>query len=55
MFGFANSECKISSTIILQVMVPAIVAGVRAGAGAVDVVWVRELTKRDLSKNSTMV
>ena len=33
----------------------AIVAGVRVGAGATDVVCVRELTERDLSRNSTMV
>lgn len=40
---------------ILQVIVAAIVAGVSAGAGAVDIVWVRELIERDLSRNSTMV
>ena len=31
----------------------AIVAGDRTGAGALEVVWVREMTERDLSKNST--
>ena len=30
----------------------AIVAGVRAGAGAEEVVCVREMTERDLSRNS---
>jgi hypothetical protein len=31
----------------------AIVAGARAGAGAGDVVWVRDVAERDLSRNST--
>jgi len=39
---------------IVQDVVAAIVAGDRTGAGAVDVVCVREIAERDLSKNSTM-
>ena len=54
LFGSAISECIIS-TMILQVIVAAIVAGVRVGAGADDTVCVREFIVRDLSRNSTMV
>jgi hypothetical protein len=44
-----------SSTIALQEVVAPIVAGDNAGAGALDVECVRDITDRDLSKNSTMV
>lgn len=39
---------------VLHVVANAIVAGARAGAGALEVVWVRDVVERDLSKNATM-
>jgi len=44
-----------SSTIALHDIVAPIVAGDNAGAGALDVECVRDITDRDLSKNSTIV
>jgi len=44
-----------SSIITLHDIVAPIVAGDNAGAGALDVECVRDITDRDLSKNSTMV
>ena len=38
--------------ILLDVAVDAIVAGVNAGAGAVEIVCVRDVADRDLSRNS---
>lgn len=38
----------------LEVVAKAIVAGASAGAGAFEVVWVREVAERDLSRNTTM-
>ena len=43
-----------SSTIRLDVVENAIVAGAREGEGAEDVVWVRDCAERDLSRNSTI-
>lgn len=40
--------------IVLDVVVNAMVAGANAGAGEEDVVWVRDIAERDLSRNSTM-
>lgn len=39
--------------ILADVSAKAIVAGASAGAGADDVVFVRDIAERDLSKNST--
>ena len=40
--------------ILSEIAVAANVAGVNEGAGALDVVCVRDLADRDLSRNSTM-
>lgn len=52
-FGSAGSECN-KSMILLADVVKAMVAGVRAGAGAEEVVWVRDRVERDLSRNSVI-
>lgn len=43
-----------SSMIVVDVVVNAMVAGAKAGAGADDVVCVRDIPERDLSRNSTI-
>lgn len=39
---------------LFEAVLKAIVAGVNAGAGAEEVVWVRDCGDRDLSRNSTI-
>jgi len=51
--GDPPSEWRMSSTILEDASEKAIVAGASAGAGAGDVVWVRDVAERDLSRNST--
>lgn len=52
-FGSASSEWSRSMTLLL-VAENSMVAGVKAGAGAEEVVWVRDRGERDLSRNSTI-
>jgi len=51
--GDAPSEWRMLSMIFEDASENAIVAGAKAGAGAEDVVCVRDTADRDLSKNST--
>ena len=51
--GDALSEWRMLSMIFEDASKKAIVAGAKAGAGAEDVVFVRDIAERDLSRNST--
>jgi len=51
--GEVPSEWRMLSIIFEDASEKAIVAGAKAGAGAEDVVFVRDIADRDLSKNST--
>lgn len=52
--GDPPSEWKILLMILEDISEKATVAGAKAGAGADDVVLVREIAERDLSRNSTI-